>query len=375
MKLRLLNVLHGDEADTTIGIIHHNQLFEAVAMQEALGFFLAHAVCHGDKIFLRHEIAARLGRIAGKAHIAIGENADQLVRARLDRRNAGNAVILHFAERIGEGCVRGDGDRVDHHTAFKLLHLPDMLGLRFGRHVAMKSTDAACLRHGNGKARFRDRVHGSGNDGDAQSDGFCQAGSCVSLTGQDRGSSRQQKDVIKRQRFTDHTANLLGHSGHPIVCWRWLLTPICRIAKGTMTQARNNHPASSTSPSDLPLKPCASTYISAESARLASGFTCCTVLKCCLRRTRSSFSVPPRNTLARKAPPGASTSIAKCAATSQRCMMRRWSVCLWPVVGAAISERTRSASPASSSFTRSSAPSSRKSSWRMVAPGTGSISR
>ncbi len=38
--------------------------------------------------------------------------------------------------------------------------------------------------------------------------------------------------------------------------------------------------------------------------------------------------VPPWNTLARKAPPGASTSRANSAAISQRCMMRRWSVFL-----------------------------------------------
>ena len=55
-----------------------------------------------------------------------------------------------------------------------------------------------------------------------------------------------------------------------------------------------------------PLKPCAITYHSDESLRLAGGLACLTVGKWRLSRASSSVSVPPASTLATKAPPGAS---------------------------------------------------------------------
>ncbi len=58
-------------------------------------------------------------------------------------------------------------------------------------------------------------------------------------------------------------------------------------------------------------KPSATTYISAESCRLAAGFACLTVAKSRFSGSSSDFSLPPWNTLATKAPPGASTVAAK----------------------------------------------------------------
>ena len=50
---------------------------------------------------------------------------------------------------------------------------------------------------------------------------------------------------------------------------------------------------------DQPLKPCAITYHSLESLRLAGGLACFTVRKCCLSSVSRSVSVPPARTLAR----------------------------------------------------------------------------
>ena len=179
-------------------------------VEKALRLFLADAVGHGDEAFLRHQIADGFLRIAGEADVAVGENADELAGVRLNDGDARNAVALHFRESFGERCIRTDGDGVHHHAAFELLHLADLLGLRLGRHVAMENADAACLRHGDGKAGFRHRVHGSGNDGNAELDCAGQAGARVGLCWQDRGGSRQQENVVERQCFTDHAANLLG---------------------------------------------------------------------------------------------------------------------------------------------------------------------
>ena len=75
-------------------------------------------------------------RVGGKAHVAVGEDADELagaaVAAALDHRNAGNVVLLHQRQRVGERRVRLDGDRVHHHAGFELLHLAHLRGLLSG---------------------------------------------------------------------------------------------------------------------------------------------------------------------------------------------------------------------------------------------------
>ena len=42
--LRLLDILDGDEADAAIGLVHHQQLLDAVLMQQALGLVAADVV-------------------------------------------------------------------------------------------------------------------------------------------------------------------------------------------------------------------------------------------------------------------------------------------------------------------------------------------
>src|SRR6185503_17245478 len=59
-----------------------------------------------------------------------------------------------------------------------------------------------------------------------------------------------------------------------------------------------------------PLNPCATTYHSLESLRLAGGFACFTVSKWRLRSATRLLSAPPASTFATKEPPGFSTSFA-----------------------------------------------------------------
>ena len=47
---RLLDVLDGDQPDATVFIVDDEQLFDAVLVQQALGFLLAHAFAHRDQI-------------------------------------------------------------------------------------------------------------------------------------------------------------------------------------------------------------------------------------------------------------------------------------------------------------------------------------
>ncbi len=54
------------------------------------------------------------------------------VRAPLDHRNAGDRGAPHQGERVGEGGVGKDGDRIDHHAALEPLDLAHLLGLLVG---------------------------------------------------------------------------------------------------------------------------------------------------------------------------------------------------------------------------------------------------
>ena len=117
------------------------------------------AFAHGDQLVLGHQLGDALARIGGEAHVAVGEDADQLagaaVAAALDHRNAGDAVLLHQLERVGQRRVGVDGERVDHHAGFELLDLAHLLGLLVGLEVAVDDADAAGLRHGDGHAALR----------------------------------------------------------------------------------------------------------------------------------------------------------------------------------------------------------------------------
>ena len=166
-----------------------------------------HAFAHGDELVLRHQLAHRLAHVGGEAHVAVGENADELagalaVRA-FDHRNAGDAIALHQRQRIGERRVGRDGHRVHHHAAFEFLHPADLLGLLLDGEVPVDHAHAAGLRHGDGEAGFGHRVHGGGDQRNAEFDGLGEAGSGIDLAGQDFGGGGHQQHIVEGQRFAD----------------------------------------------------------------------------------------------------------------------------------------------------------------------------
>ena len=83
-------------------------------VQEPLGLVLVDAFAHGDEPILGHQLGDFLPLVGGKAHVAVGENADELAgcfalavaAAALDHRNAGNVMLLHQRQRVGERRVR-----------------------------------------------------------------------------------------------------------------------------------------------------------------------------------------------------------------------------------------------------------------------------
>ena len=164
---RLLDVLDGDEADAAPRFVDDDQLLDAVEMQEPARLVVAHPF--PDRHHLAgHELGHRLARIVGEAHVAVGENADELRRLAivppLDHGNARNRGASHEGERVGQRRVGKDGDRIDHHPALEPLDLAHFLSLVGGREIAVDDADAARFRHGDREPRLGHGVHRRGED-------------------------------------------------------------------------------------------------------------------------------------------------------------------------------------------------------------------
>ena len=164
---RLLDVFHRDQPDAALRIVDNHQFLDAVQMQKPAGLFVIHPLA--DRHHLAgHEVGHRLARIVGEAHVAIGENAEELrrlsVRPALDHGNAGDRSATHEGERVGERCVRKDGDRIDHHAAFEALDLAHLFRLIRGLEVTVDDADPARFRHGDRQSRLGDGVHRGRDD-------------------------------------------------------------------------------------------------------------------------------------------------------------------------------------------------------------------
>ena len=89
---------------------------------------------------------------------------------------------------------------IDHHAGFEFLDLPHLLGLLGRREIAVDDADAAGLRHGDGKPRFGDRIHGGGQNRHVEVDVAGNARADIGLAGHDLGMTRLQQHVVEGQR-------------------------------------------------------------------------------------------------------------------------------------------------------------------------------
>ena len=204
MGHRLLDVFHRDETDAAIIGIDHQKLLDAMLMQEPFRLVLVDAFAHGDEPILGHQLGDFLPLVGGKAHIAVGENADQLARplalltvAAFNHRNAGNVILLHQGQGIGKRCLGIDGHRIDHHARFELLDLAHLRGLRIRFEIAVQDADPAGLRHGDRHSGLGDGVHGRGDDRNIELDARRDMRADIDVRWQNIGQSRLQQHVIE----------------------------------------------------------------------------------------------------------------------------------------------------------------------------------
>ena len=181
-----LDVLDRDQARAAEIGVDHEQLFDAPLVQQPLRFFLAYAFLDRRQILAGHQFADRLGRVFGKAHVAVGQDADELAR-RLDHGDPRNPVPRHQFARIGQRLIGPDRDRVDDHAAFKPLYCAHRVSLCLDGQIAVEHADPAQLRHDNRHVGFGHGVHRRRQYGDIERNAFGQECARIGLTGQHVG--------------------------------------------------------------------------------------------------------------------------------------------------------------------------------------------
>ena len=114
----LEQIFDGDES-SKLSLLHHQQLLDAVLVQQFLGAAGRNARRHRDQLF-GHQGADRLGEVTRKANVSGGENAHRLVGI-VDHRHAADVVLAHHRQRVLQQHLGHDGDRVGDHAALGAL--------------------------------------------------------------------------------------------------------------------------------------------------------------------------------------------------------------------------------------------------------------
>ena len=157
--LRLVEILHGDHAAEFKIVVHHQQFFDAVAVQFLLYFGEFRALFHRYQLVLcGHDLRHTFLRVRLKAHVAAGDNPHQV--AAIQYGHTGYAVGAGKFDQLGDSGRLLDSDWILDHAAFELLDLAHLLRLLGDAHALVDNADPAFLRHGDGQAEFSHCIHG-----------------------------------------------------------------------------------------------------------------------------------------------------------------------------------------------------------------------
>ena len=141
--------------------VGYQKFFDPPRFHQADRLIAVDRFAQDRQICARHHHLDRGFVVAGKAHVAVGDDAKHATLI-VHNREAGDIIALHQDLSIGERLIGGQGDRVVDHAAFEAFDAANLFRLGFGVEIAVDHTDAAGLRHGDGHPRFRDGVHRRG---------------------------------------------------------------------------------------------------------------------------------------------------------------------------------------------------------------------
>jgi len=161
------DVLDGDEALEGELVVHHQQFFDAVLVQDGLGLLEGGATGTVTRFSL--VITSEIGRSKRFSNrrsrlVRMPTSLPPWVTGTPEMRNR---LMSSCAAEMGWS---GRCDGIHDHAAFTALDAVHLFGLPFDGHVAMDDSDAALLRQRDRQVRLRDGVHGGGDHRNVQCD-------------------------------------------------------------------------------------------------------------------------------------------------------------------------------------------------------------
>ncbi len=201
----LLDVFDGDEALELVVVVDDEELFDAVLVEDLFGLLERGADGDGDEVVLGHHVADGDVGAGDEAEVAVGEDADEAALA--GDGDAGDLEAAHELERVGDGLLGRDGDRVDDHAGLGALDLVDLAGLLLDGEVAMDYAHASLLGHGDGEARLGDGVHGGGHQRGVERDALGELGLGADLGGDYVGVGRDEQYIVEGEGFGDRACD------------------------------------------------------------------------------------------------------------------------------------------------------------------------
>src|SRR6202023_1519210 len=123
----LLDVLDGDQPLEVALAVDHQDLLDAMAVEQLLGLIEGGPFRHGDQVVLGHQLADAAPEVVLETQVPVGEDADQVARGGGDR-HARDLVARHHRQRLADALVGAHGHRIDNHAGLAALHLVDLGG-------------------------------------------------------------------------------------------------------------------------------------------------------------------------------------------------------------------------------------------------------
>ena len=178
--------------------VDQRQLFDLVLGQQVVRVLLGDVGRTGDEVLAGHhfgdlQTVVILG--CDEAHVAVGDDADELVVLVHDRQTGDVETAAQLVE-VGQGHVRAHGERIADHTGFGTLDDVDLGGLVVDGKIAVQHADAAVTGHGDGHVGLGDGVHRGGDRRDLHRDVAGEMRGGVHLGRNDVRLVRQQQHIV-----------------------------------------------------------------------------------------------------------------------------------------------------------------------------------
>ncbi len=154
----LLKVLDGNHSLQFMIPADHQDLFDAVLVQQRQHLVFGSIFAHRDQAVLRrHHRGDRCIQLGLETQIAMRDDPDHLGAEY--HGYARDVFRAREFQNLPNRHIRVHGNGIADHAAFELLHPIDLPRLLVDRHVLVNDADAAFLGNRDGKACLGNRVH------------------------------------------------------------------------------------------------------------------------------------------------------------------------------------------------------------------------